>query len=40
LLATNELDGSYTLSSPVVAGNQLFIRTGTYLYCIVAAAAE
>jgi outer membrane protein assembly factor BamB len=40
LLATNELDGSYTLSSPVVAGNQLFIRTGTYLYCIAAAVAE
>lgn len=34
LLATNELDGSYTLSSPAVAGNQIFIRTGNYLYCI------
>ena len=34
VVATNELDGSYTLSSPVVAGNQLFIRTGTHLYCI------
>lgn len=33
-IATNELDGSYTLSSPVVVGNQLFIRTGTHLYCI------
>jgi outer membrane protein assembly factor BamB len=33
-LATNELDGSYTLSSPAVAGSQLFIRTGTHLYCI------
>jgi outer membrane protein assembly factor BamB len=39
-LATNELDGSYTLSSPAVAGNQLFIRTGTHLYCIASAAAE
>jgi outer membrane protein assembly factor BamB len=33
-LATNELDESYTLSSPVAVGNQLFIRTGTHLYCI------
>jgi outer membrane protein assembly factor BamB len=34
VLATNELDGSYTLSSPVAAGNQLFIRTSGFLYCI------
>ena len=34
LLATNELDGSYTLSSPAIAGSQIFIRTGTHLYCI------
>jgi outer membrane protein assembly factor BamB len=34
VLATNELDGSYTLSSPVVAGNRLFLRTSEYLYCI------
>lgn len=34
ILATNELDGSYTLSSPVPSGGQLFIRTGTHLYCI------
>jgi len=33
-LAVNELDGSYTLSSTAVAGNQLFIRTGTHSYCI------
>lgn len=33
-LATNELDGSYALSSPVASGSQLFIRTGTHLYCI------
>jgi outer membrane protein assembly factor BamB len=33
-IATNELDGSYTLSSPVAVGSQLFIRTGTTLYCI------
>jgi outer membrane protein assembly factor BamB len=34
-IATNELDGSYTLSSLAVAGNQLFARTATHLYCIV-----
>jgi len=34
ILATNELDGSYTLSSPVAVGSQLLIRTGTHLYCI------
>lgn len=34
LLATNELDGSYTLASPAVSGSQLFIRTSTQLYCI------
>ena len=34
VLATNELDDSYTLSSLAVAGSQLFLRTGTCLYCI------
>ena len=34
LLATNELDGSYTLSSPTVSGSSLFIRTGKALYRI------
>ena len=34
LLATNELDGSYTLASPAVVGQQIFIRTSTHLYCI------
>ena len=34
LLATNELDGSYTLASPAVSGSQLLIRTSTHLYCI------
>ncbi|MGI9012814.1 MAG: PQQ-binding-like beta-propeller repeat protein [Phycisphaerales bacterium] len=34
ILATNTLDGSYTLSSPAISGSQLFIRTGTHLYCI------
>jgi outer membrane protein assembly factor BamB len=33
-IATNELDGSYTLSSPAVAGKNLFIRTSQALYCI------
>jgi len=34
LLATNQLDGTYTLASPAVSGSQLFIRTSTHLYCI------
>ena len=34
IISTNELDGTYTLSSPVPSGNQLFIRTSTHLYCI------
>lgn len=34
VLGTNELDGTYTLSTPVSAGSQLFIRTATHLYCI------
>jgi outer membrane protein assembly factor BamB len=33
-LATNELDGSYTLSSIAVSGKQIFLRTSTHLYCI------
>lgn len=33
-LAVNELDDSYTLSSMAVAGEQLFIRTGSRLYCV------
>ena len=33
ILATNKLD-SYTLASPAAAGNQLFIRTADYLYCL------
>ena len=33
-LAINELDGSYTLSSPAISGSKLYIRTGMYLYCI------
>lgn len=34
-LGKNNLDNSFTLSTPAVAGNQLFIRTAEYLYCIV-----
>ncbi|MDP6040370.1 MAG: PQQ-binding-like beta-propeller repeat protein [Candidatus Latescibacteria bacterium] len=34
LLSTNELDGTYTLSTPVAVDSQLFIRTATHLYCI------
>jgi len=33
-IAINELDGSYTLSSPAISGSRLYIRTGLYLYCI------
>jgi outer membrane protein assembly factor BamB len=34
VLATNELDGGYTLSSMAISGRQLFIRTAEHLYCI------
>jgi outer membrane protein assembly factor BamB len=34
VLATNELDGTYTLSSPAVANGRLFVRTSKFLYCI------
>ena len=34
LLSTNELDGSYTISSPAVADSKIFIRTSNHLYCI------
>jgi outer membrane protein assembly factor BamB len=33
VLAVNKLD-SHTLASPVAVGNQIFIRTADYLYCI------
>ena len=33
VLAENDL-ADYTLSSPVVSGGQLFLRTTKYLYCI------
>ena len=34
VLATNELDGAYTLSSLAIAGGQIFLRTESHLYCI------
>lgn len=34
LLATNKLDESYTLSSPVIVGGRIYLRTGSNLYCI------
>jgi outer membrane protein assembly factor BamB len=34
LIATNSLDGTYTLSSPAIVNDEIFIRTGTHLYCI------
>jgi outer membrane protein assembly factor BamB len=34
LLAKNDLDGSYTLASPAVSGDRLYIRTAERLYCI------
>jgi outer membrane protein assembly factor BamB len=40
LLATNELDGTYTLSSIAVSGEQLFLRTSTHLYCIAKPSAK
>jgi outer membrane protein assembly factor BamB len=33
-IGTNELDGSYTLSSPAIAGKNIFVRTSQALYCI------
>jgi outer membrane protein assembly factor BamB len=34
VLARNTLDGDYTLSTPAIAGEEIFIRTATHLYCI------
>jgi outer membrane protein assembly factor BamB len=34
LLAKNILDGSWTLSTPAIVDNEIFIRTATHLYCI------
>jgi outer membrane protein assembly factor BamB len=34
ILATNPLDESYTLASPIVVGDRIFVRTGEHLYCL------
>ena len=34
VLATNELDGGYTLSSLTIAEGRIYIRMETHLYCI------
>ena len=34
VLSTNQLDDTYTLSSPIVSGSNIFIRTATHLYCL------
>ncbi|MBL9190646.1 MAG: PQQ-binding-like beta-propeller repeat protein [Opitutaceae bacterium] len=34
LLGKNALDGSYTLCTPAFADSEIFIRTGTHLYCV------
>lgn len=34
LLGRNQLDGTFTLSTPAATGRHLFIRTATHLYCI------
>ena len=33
VLAVSKLD-SHTLASPVAVGNQIFVRTADYLYCL------
>jgi len=33
-LATNKVDGTFTLSSIAVSGKQLFLRTSKHLYCL------
>jgi outer membrane protein assembly factor BamB len=34
LIASNSLDGSYTLCTPAFVDNEIILRTGTHLYCI------
>ncbi|MFQ5414283.1 MAG: PQQ-binding-like beta-propeller repeat protein [Phycisphaerae bacterium] len=34
ILATNKLDGGYTIASIAAAGTRLYIRTASHLYCI------
>ena len=33
-LARNELDGTFTMSSLAISGQQIFLRTSTHLYCL------
>jgi outer membrane protein assembly factor BamB len=39
-LAVNELDGSYTLSTPVAVGDRLYVRTGDHLFCLAVVAQD
>ena len=34
IMATNKLDGSNGLSSPAIAGNEIFLRTSSAIYCL------
>jgi len=34
VLATNQLDDGYTISSMAVSGRRIFMRTAEHLYCI------
>jgi len=34
LIAKNTLDGTYTLSTPAFVDQEIYLRTGTYLYCL------
>ena len=33
-IATNQLAGGYTLSTPAISGSRIYLRTETHLYCI------
>lgn len=34
VLAVNQLDDGYTLATPAIAGNRIYFRSSTHLYCI------
>ena len=34
VLASNQLENNYTLSSLAISGSRIFMRTSTHLYCI------
>lgn len=34
LIAKNQLDGTYSLGTPAIVDSEIFIRSGTHLYCI------